>query len=125
MRKVKENRPELGGRFLILTPPMSREDQVLSGGLLAVGRGASAMGATVEDGWLTALPPPGDVSCVSGVEVTDEESLVPLLVASTGGLTRFGFVIGIADLKKPLEAIALALARWCGDREERTISKGV
>ncbi|SRR6266550_2514839 len=111
MRKVKENRPEFGGRFLILTPPISREDQVLSGGLLAVGRGASAMGATVEEGWLTVLPPPGDVSCVSGVEVRDEESLMPLVLASTGGLTRFGFVIGMADLKKPLEAIALALAR--------------
>lgn len=75
---------------------------------------------------MTALPLPGDVSCVSGVEAMDEdESFVPLLMVSVGGLTKFGLVIGMADLKKPLEAIALALARWCGDREERTIWKGV
>ena len=50
MRKVKEKRPEVEGMILILTPPMSREFHVFSGGRAAVGRGASAIGATVEDG---------------------------------------------------------------------------
>lgn len=45
--------PEVDGIVLILTPPMSSEFHVFSGGL-AVGRGASAMGATVEDGWFGA-----------------------------------------------------------------------
>ena len=44
------------------------------------------MGATVEDGWLTALP--GPVSCVSGVEVMAEESLVPLTEDSRGVMGR-------------------------------------
>ena len=50
MRKVKVNKPEDGGIVFRLTPPMSNEFQVFSGGRLDVGRGASAMGATVEEG---------------------------------------------------------------------------
>jgi hypothetical protein len=47
---VKEKRPELGGIFLILRPPISSAFHVFSGGLMAVGRGASAIGATVDEG---------------------------------------------------------------------------
>ena len=59
---------------------------------------------------------------MSGVEAEDEdESLVPLLEVSIGGLTRFRFVIGIADFVTTHEAVALALVWWCGDREDWTI----
>ena len=51
MRNLKEKRPELGGIFLMLRPPISSAFQVFSGGLMAVGRGASAIGATVDEGW--------------------------------------------------------------------------
>ena len=49
MRKVKENRPEVEGMVFMLTPPISNEVHVFSGGFGAVGRGASE-GAAVEDG---------------------------------------------------------------------------
>jgi hypothetical protein len=89
----------------MLTPPMSSEFHVFCGGRIAVGRGASAIGATVEDGWF-ALPGVGEASS----EVESESFVVPL--ASSGGLIGFGFVIGIADLATVREAIALARARW-------------
>lgn len=41
-------------------------------------------------------------------------------LSSSEGL--FGFVIVIADLVTPLDAIALARARWCGDRDVRIVS---
>lgn len=44
-------------------------------------------------------------------------------VSSSEGL--FGFVIVIADFVTPLEAIALARARWCGDREVRIVSSRI
>jgi len=50
MRNLKEKRPDERGIFLILRPPISSDVQVFSGRLLAVGRGDSAMGATVEEG---------------------------------------------------------------------------
>ena len=49
MRKVNEKSPELGGMFLMLTPPISRDVQVFSGGFGAVGLGTST-GATVPEG---------------------------------------------------------------------------
>jgi hypothetical protein len=106
MRKVKENKPDEGGRFLIPTPPMSRELQVFSGGFIAVIRGASAIGAAVADGWAAEVA--GDDSEASGESVSFAEPFV----SGRGGLTRFGFVIGIADFATVLEAIALARARW-------------
>lgn len=38
------------------------------------------------------------------------------------GFTRFGFVIGIADLVTVREAMALARALWCGERDDLIIS---
>jgi hypothetical protein len=78
---------------------------VFCGGRIAVGRGASMMGATVEDGWfaLVALCELGEVS--SGAP---SSSLVPFI--SVAGL-ELGFVIGMADLVTVREAIALARAR--------------
>lgn len=49
MRKEKENRPDVGGMLFMLTPPISSEVHVFSGGFGAVGRGASD-GAAVDDG---------------------------------------------------------------------------
>lgn len=45
-RKVNEKRPEEEGRFLMLTPPMSNEVQLFSGGRKEKGRGVREMGAT-------------------------------------------------------------------------------
>jgi hypothetical protein len=103
-------RPDVGGRFLICTPPMSSELQLFSGGLVAVGRGASATGATVDDGWLT-------LELVPFVEGSPPVlGLMPfstpsdsLMIVSGGGL--LGFVMGIADFVTVREAIALARAR--------------
>lgn len=75
---------------------------MLSGGRLAVGRGASVLGATVEEGWLAAF---GEESG-STVEDGEEVEEAPLI---SGGL--FGFVIGMADLATVREAIKLARAR--------------
>jgi hypothetical protein len=87
-----------------LTPPISSEFQVFSGGRMAVGRGASAIGATVEEGWFAFE----DVGDVSGAGVNDEGiSLDPF----NSAFARFGFVIGIADFATVREAIALARAR--------------
>ena len=47
-RNVKEKSPEVGGRFLIFTPPISRDVQLFSGGLGAVNRGASDGPVTAE-----------------------------------------------------------------------------
>ena len=52
---MNENNPEFEGMFLILTPPISRDVHVFSGGLLAVGLAASITGATVDDGWLAVV----------------------------------------------------------------------
>ena len=38
-----------------------------------------------------------------------------------GGLTRLRFVISMADLKKLLEVITLALVWCCDNREEKTV----
>jgi hypothetical protein len=106
IRKVSEKRPDVGGKFLIFTPPMSRELHVFCGGRIAVGRGASMMGATVEDGWfaLVALCELGEVS--NGA--TSSSLAVPFI--SVLGL-ELGFVIGMADLVTVREAMALARAR--------------
>lgn len=74
-----------------------------------VGRGASATGATVEEGWFVL----GELW--EGSELEGEAAV------SGGGLTRLGLVMGMADLVMVREAIALARARWCGDRDERII----
>jgi hypothetical protein len=104
IRNVNENKPDDGGIVLRLTPPISNEFQVFSGGRIAVGRGASAMGATVEEGWF-AFEEVGDVS---GAGVDDEGiSFDPF----NSPLVGFGLVIGIADLATVRDAIALALAR--------------
>lgn len=39
----------------------------------------------------------------------------------SAGLMVLGLVIGMADLCTVRDAIALALARWCGERAERII----
>jgi hypothetical protein len=104
IRNVNEKRPDVGGMVFRLTPPISSEFQVFSGGRVAVGRGASAMGATVEEGWFAFE----DVGDVSGAGVDDEGiSLDPF----NSAFARFGFVIGIADFATVREAIALARAR--------------
>ena len=104
MRNLKEKRPELGGIFLILRPPISSAFHVFSGGLMAVGRGASAIGATVDEGWFTA-------TALEGEESGDSDSF-PLnnSVAGVCGLMRLGFVMETADLATVREAIALARA---------------
>lgn len=107
MRKVKEKRPELGERFLIMTPPMSREFQVFSGGFAAVGRGASAMGPTMDEGWFAfAWWLLGEVSAEALLTKVMESSPFCSL---GGGL--LGFVMVTADFATVREAIALALAR--------------
>lgn len=121
-RNVKEKRPEVGGRFLIFTPPISNDVQLFSGGFGAVSRGASD-GPTTAEGWLAAT---------AGI-VVSEIPVVPFVPAvefsaSLGvpfgsGLGRLGFVIGIADFATVREAMALARARWCGERDWRIIYK--
>jgi hypothetical protein len=96
---------------------MSSEFHVFCGGF-AVSRGASDIGATVDEGWFSmALVRLGELSDAlvgAGVDETrisdslDNDSWTSVL---TSGLTRFGFVIGIADLVTVREAIALARAR--------------
>jgi len=103
MRNVKEKRPELGGIFLILRPPISSAFHVFWGGLAAVGRGTSAIGATVDEGWFTA-------PALEGEESGDSKSFPFVSVEGVCGLMRFGFVIGMADLAIVREAIALARA---------------
>lgn len=109
MRNLNENSPDVGGIFLIFTPPISSEFHVFSCGRIVVGRGASATGATVEEGWFVL----GEVW--EGSELEGEATV------SGGDLTRLGLVMGMADLVTVREAIALARARWCGDRDERII----
>ena len=94
MRKLKENKPEFDGRFLIPTPPMSNDVHVASDR----GLGGSAIGATVDDGWLAFPLASGGESDSNG---------------SSGGGFGFGFglVIGIADFATVRDAIALARAR--------------
>ena len=103
MRNGKEKRPELEGIFLILRPPISSAFHVFSGALIAVGRGAWAIGATVDEGWFAAIALEGD-------ESGDSESFSFTSVAGVCGLMRFGFVMGMADLVTVREAIALARA---------------
>lgn len=75
-----------------------------------MGRGASAIGATVEEGWLTAPTLPGDESEASGVSEDASESLIKPFI-SASGLMRLGFVIRMVDLVIVREAMALARAR--------------
>ena len=49
IRNLNVNSPDVGGSVLMFTPPMSNEFHVFCGGF-AVSRGASAMGATVDEG---------------------------------------------------------------------------
>lgn len=129
MRNVNVNSPELCGIVFRLTPPMSSEFQVFSGGP-AVGRGASAIGATVAEGWLGAeLDDTGELSeAVVGAGVLDAVEVPPSFDAASGtsvplfGFTWFGFVMRIADLVTEREAIALARALWCGERDDLIIS---
>lgn len=107
-RKVNEKRPEVDGRFLMLTPPMSNEFQVFSGGRMEWGRGATAIGATVDDGWFVIDGDPS-LCCVSG-EATEASESLEFPLTSGGGL--FGLVIVTADLATDRAAIALARARW-------------
>lgn len=115
------NNPELGGMFLIATPPISRVFQVFSGGFNDVGRGVSEIGATVEEGWFTAAAAevagdePGTPleavdagDSAASASLVDAAAVVPL---DSGGLTALGFWIGIAALGCVRAAIALALAR--------------
>ena len=99
----------------MLTPPMSSEFHVFCGGF-AVSRGASAIGATVEEGWLIMEPARlgelSDALVGAGVEeVTGASDSLGGVSAPTVGLTRLGFVIGMADLVTVREAMALARAR--------------
>lgn len=75
----------------------------------------------------------GRLSSVTGVpagarEATDGDAVALDSVSvsfdapfNSEGLTAFGFWIGMADFCTVRAAIALALARWCGDREARII----
>lgn len=110
MRKVKEKRPDVGGRYFICTPPMSSELQLFSGGLAAVGRGASATGATVDDGWLTTELTPFVEGSPLGLGLIPFSTPSDSFVAVSGG-GLLGFVMGIADFVTVREAIALARAR--------------
>jgi hypothetical protein len=117
IRNVNENKPEFGGMLFIFTPPMSSEVHAFSGGLRAVGRGASE-GAAVDDGWFAAtlfgedsevpavLEDPADIGIVPFNEDDDSTSFE----MTDSGFGRLGFVIGIADLATVLEAMALARA---------------
>jgi hypothetical protein len=111
MRKVKEKRPDVGGRCLICTPPISSELQLFSGGLAAVGRGASATGATVEDGWLTLELAPFVADSPLGLGLIPFSSPSASLVTRVSGGGLLGFVMGIADFVTVREAMALARAR--------------
>ena len=115
-------------------PPISRAVQVFCGGLLAVGRGTSAIGATVEDGWFAAaalleLGELSDAELVAdaGIWAVDDpspflEAVSFVSVLAVGlALIALGLVIGMADFATVRDAMALARARWWGEREERTI----
>ena len=125
MRNVNAKSPDVGGMFLMPTPPMSRDCQVLPG-LGAVGREASTTGGTVAEGWLArALAVVGDISeaawnLVEGdaLEAASRSFATPFV---SGGLIALGFVMGIAAFWTVRAAMALALARWCGDLEARII----
>lgn len=116
VRKVKEKSPEVGGRFLIFTPPISNDVQLFSGGFGAVGRGASD-GPVIAEGWLAATA--GVVDSELPVEpfVPGVEFSASFETPFGSGLGRLGFVIGIADFATVREAIALARARWCVERD--------
>lgn len=58
------------------------------------------------------------VPFVPGVEVS-----VSFGAPFGSGFGRLGFVMGIADFATVREAIALARARWCGERDWRIIYK--
>jgi hypothetical protein len=77
---------------------------------MAVGRGASDIGATVEEGWLTAPTLRGDESEGSCASEDESESLGRQL-SSDGGFMTLGLVMGTADFVTVREAIALARAR--------------
>lgn len=100
----------------MFTPPISNDVQLFSGGFGAVSRGASDGPATAE-GWLAATA--GVV--VSGIPVVPFVTVVEFSASFEppfgSGLGRFGFVIGIADFVTVREAMALARARWCGERD--------
>ena len=92
--------------------------------MIDVGRKASAGAATVDEGRLTAFPLMGGLKAgPSDVVGEDTSEAVPLSSAGRGGLTRLGFVMGIADFATVREAIALVRARWCGERADRIICK--
>lgn len=95
----------MGGKFLILTPPISSEFQLFCGGLGAVGRSGSEVGLAADKMWFSAAlwELLGDDSGALS------SSFNPL--TSVIGLTGLGLVIGIADLVTVREAIALARAR--------------
>lgn len=105
VRNVKENSPEVGGRFLIFTPPISNDVQLFSGGFEAVRRGASD-GPVTAEGWLAATA--GVVVSELPVEV---EFSVSFNAPFGSGLGRLGFVIGIADFATVRETMACARAR--------------
>ena len=77
------------GGFFMYTPPMSNEVRLDSGRDLE----GSAMGATVDEGWLAF---PLDKSAPSDL---------------SGGGFRLGFVIGIANFATVREAIVFSRAR--------------
>lgn len=117
---MKEKSPEVGGRVLMLTPPISNDLQLFSGGFGAVRRGASD-GPVTAEGWLAAT---ADVVVSELPKVPFDpgvEFSVSLATPFRSGLGRLGFVIGIADFAIVRVAIALARARWCGERDWRTI----
>ena len=100
MRNVKAKSPDVGGIFLMPTPPMSNDCHVLPG-LGAIGREASTTGGTVADGWFArALAVVGDKSeaawdLLDGEDVKEESPSFATPFVS-GGLIALGFVMGIA-----------------------------
>lgn len=92
----------------MLTPPMSSDVHVFSGGFIAVGREASTKGPGVDGRCKTAVPLP-----LTGEESGEPSIALPLSCSVVGGgLMRLGLVIGMADLATVREAIALARALW-------------
>jgi hypothetical protein len=120
---MNEKSPEVEGRFLMFTPPMSNDVQVFSGSFGAVGLGRSGTeAAAVEPAVELAL---GDAPLATAVDDVDDgvPFVSPSFVAPfvSGTFTALGFCIGIADFGRAREAMALARARWWGDLDARTI----
>lgn len=79
------------------------------------------MGPTVDEGWLAfAGVPFGEGAAEEPLTSVAESSLSFVPLCSDGG-GLLGLVMVMADLVTVRDAIALARARWWGDRDARII----